>query len=169
MENNNVILQHFEKNNFINKEIYNRNRPSSEIAMHFSPRSVSTKYSHLPILDHRKETTVPLNNYENYNSETVFFPGNRKPHFCGFASSVDNESSLRNQFFALQKADQAQWLPSTNSDLYENPINFTNTNIDLDKSNLFKHEEFADFNPNLSNNIGNKLFHNSTRVQLKNL
>ena len=164
----NVRLQHFEKNDLINNNIYTRNIPSAEIKMHFSPRSVSTKYSHLPILDHKSEATVSLKNNEDY-SENIFFPGNRKPHYCGFASNVDSESTLRNQFFALQKSDQAQWFPSTNSDLYKHEVNFTNNNIALDSSLLFNQEVFDDFNPNISNNIGHNIFDNSTRVQLKNI
>jgi len=167
--NYNVTLQNFEKNNNINQEIYNRNFPSQQLNMNFSPRSVSTKYSTLPILDHRKETSVPMNNYPIYDSNSTFFPGNAKPHFCGFANNIDLESSLRSQFFALQKADQAKYIPSSSSNLYENPINFINTNKDLNNHLLFREESFDNFNPSLSSNIGNEIFLNSTKVQLKNL
>ena len=167
--NNSVILQHFEKNNSINQNIYDRNFPSSQLNMNYSPRPVNTKYTYLPILDNRKESDVPINNNGIYNSEETFYPGTRNPNFCGFANKIDAESTLRNQFFALQKADQAKWVPNSTSDLYENPVNYVNTNRDLDTSALFREETFNDFNPNLSNNIGNDLFYNSTRVQLKNI
>ena len=165
----NVKLQHFEKNDQINHNIYSRNIPSSSIQFNFSPRSVSTKYSLLPILDHKSEPTVPINEVNHYNSETVFFPSDRKPDFCGFGTKVDTESTLRNQFFALQKADQAKWIPNTNSDLYENNISFKTVNNDLDTSLLFNKEDFNKHNPNVSNKIGNNFFNNSTRVQLKNI
>jgi len=167
--NNSVRLQHFRKNDTINAKIYSRNIPSSNVQMNFSPRSVNTKYSVMPVLDHRKEATVPLKTYGNYDSETVFFPGNIKSHHCGFSRNVDRESTLRNQFFALQKADQARYIPPSTSDLYENSIDFLNTNSDLDNSLIFRTEDFDDFNPNLSNMIGSNIFNNSTRVQLKNL
>ena len=169
MNNYNITLQNFEKNDIINNNIYNRNIPSNQLNMNFSPRSVSTKYSALPILDHRQESSVPMNNYPIYNSGSTFFPGTSKPHFCGFAKNIDLESSLRSQFFALQKADQAKYIPSSSSNMYNNPINFINTNKDLDNYLLFNQNSFNDFNPNLSNNIGNEIFLNSTRVQLKNL
>ena len=167
--NYNVTLQNFEKNNNINQEIYNRNFPSNQLNMNFSPRSVSTKYSTLPILDHRQSSNIVLNNYPIYDSNSTFFPGNSKPHFCGFAKNVDLESTLRSQFFALQKADQAKYIPSSSSNLYENPINFINTNRDLTNHLLFQRPSFDDFNPNLSSAIGNEIFLNSTKVQLKNL
>ena len=164
-----INLQNFTKQNNLNNNIYNRNIPSSNLQTHFSPRSVSTKYSQFPILDHRKESNVLLNYAEPFNSENTFYPGNRKPHFCGFARNIDLESNLRNQFFALQKADQAKYIPSSESSLYNNNVNFINVNSDLDSILLFKKENFNDFNPNLSNNIGNEIFLNSTRVQLKDL
>lgn len=167
--NYNVTLQNFKKNDKINHEIYSRQFPSNQLNMNFSPRSVSTKYSTLPILDHRQESNVPMNNYPIYDSNSTFFPGTSKPHFCGFAKNVDLESSLRSQFFALQKADQANYVPNSNSNMYENHINFTTTNKNLDNELLFNNEDFDNFNPNLSNKIGNEIFLNSTRVQLKNL
>ena len=78
----------------------------------------------------------------------MFYPGTRKPHFCGFAQNVDLESSLRNQFFALQKADQAKYVPNSNSNMYENNINFINTNKNLDNELLFNNNngDFDNFN-----------------------
>ena len=44
----------------------------------------------------------------------------------------------------------------------------TNNN-NLDQHLLFQEQQFNDFNPNISPIIGNEVFYNSTRVQLKNL
>ena len=165
----NVRLQNFEKNDNINNNIYSRNLASNNIQMHFSPRPVLSKYAIMPILDNKKQSSVLLDNYKVYNQEEIFFPSNRKPHYCGFASSVDKESTLRNQFFALQKSEQSVYVPSSNSDLYENHINFINNHTNIDEQLLFKQEKFDEFNPNVSENIGNRLFHNNTRVQLKNI
>ena len=167
-----VVLQHHNNLDSINQDIYDRKFPSSDMQMNFSPRPVSTKYARMPILDHRREATVAVNNHSTYNSEETFFPGNSKPHYCGFASSVDKESTLRNQFFALQKSDQAAWMPSSTSDLYVNNVVENNNINDLNNVNnsaLFREEQFADFNPNISNHIGNNVFNNATRVQLKNI
>ena len=164
-----IKIQNLENQSTINNDIYERNIPSENIQIHLPQRSVSTKYAHFPILDSRKESNVILNYSRPYDSNNIFFPGNRKPHYCGFAQNVDLESSLRNQFFALQKSDQAVYVPSSNSNMYENNINFINTNKNLDQHLLFNKEDFDNFNPNISNSIGSEIFLNSTRVQLKNL
>jgi hypothetical protein len=165
----NVRLQNFEKLDSINRDLYTRNIPSSTIQPNFNPRPVNTKYSMLPTIDHRKEANVPIINKGNYNNEQIFNPGTAKPHYSGYATNVDKESTLRNQFFALQAADQAKYIPSSNSDLYMNPINFQTVPQDLQESTLFREPDFADFNPNPSVVIGNRIFDNATRVQLKNL
>lgn len=164
-----ITLQNHENQNAINKTIYERNIPSENMQINLPQRSVSTKYSHFPILDSRRESNVILNYSRPYDNNQMFFPGNRNPHFCGFAQNVDLESNLRNQFFALQKADQAKYIPNSNSNMYENNINFTTTKKNLDNELLFNNEDFDNFNPNLSNKIGSEIFLNSTRVQLKNL
>tara|TARA_Y100001980_G_C14499386_1_gene275519 strand:+ start:504 stop:1013 length:510 start_codon:yes stop_codon:yes gene_type:complete len=167
--NTNVRLQNFEKQDTMNRDLYMRNIPSADIDPNLDPRPVSTKYSTLPIIDHRKETTVPIINQGGYNSEKIFYPGTTKPHYSGFSRNIDKESTLRNQFFALQAADQAKYIPSSASDLYVNPINFQTTTENLEEKLVFRKEEFEDFNPNPSIIIGNNIFNNSTRVQLKNL
>ena len=167
--NNNVRLQHFEKNDTINNEIYKRNIPSTNIQMSFDSRPVSTKYSVMPIIDHKKPSDVKINILENYDTNETFFPGTSKPHYSGFANNIDNESLLRSQFFALQNCYKQNFIPSTKSNLYNHEIFNKTTNIDLDSETIFKKEQFNNFNPNISNNIGNSFFHNNTRVQLKNL
>tara|TARA_B100000902_G_scaffold399237_2_gene469187 strand:- start:718 stop:1221 length:504 start_codon:yes stop_codon:yes gene_type:complete len=164
-----ITIQNHKNQNEINKDIYERNIPSENMQFNLPQRAVSTKYSHFPILDNRRESSVILNYTRPYDNNQMFFPGNKKPHFCGFAQNVDLESNLRNQFFALQKADQAKYVPNSNSNMYENNINFTTTNKNLDNELLFNSEDFDNFNPNLSNKIGSEIFLNSTRVQLKNL
>ena len=166
--NYNVRLQNFEKNDIINNTICNRNFPSNNLQMNFSPRPSMSKYASMPLMENHKPSNVPLKIAPNYHSTETFYPGTRKPPFCGFSSIIDHESLLRNQFFALQKGESHVYVPSSNSDLYENNIDFINNKNDLNKHLLFKEELFNDFNPNLSENIGNELFNNNTRVQLKN-
>lgn len=166
---NYITIQNHENQSAINNDIYQRNIPSENMQASLSQRSVSTKYAHFPILDSRRESNVLLNYTRPYDNNQMFFPGTRKPHFCGFAKNVDLESNLRNQFFALQRADQSVYVPNSNSNMYENNIDFKTTNKNLDNELLFNQNDFDNFNPNLSNKIGNEIFLNSTRVQLKNL
>lgn len=162
-----IKLQNFDNLNNINNDIYNRNIPSSNIQLNFSPRSVMSKYSVFPITERNTVSNVPINNAKYFN-ENIFYPGTRKLDFCGFARNVDHESTLRNQFFALQKSDQANWVPSSNSDLYNSNVVPQEDNR-INNSLLFREERFNEYNPNISNKIGNNYFNNSTRVQLKNL
>jgi hypothetical protein len=39
--------------------------------------------------------------------------------------NVDVESTLRSQFFALQKSPQAVYIPDVNSQLYDNPMAYS--------------------------------------------
>lgn len=167
MSQYNVILQNV--NNNIGNNIYERVIPSHEMQMNFGFRPIMSKYATMPILDNRIVSDVNINKEPIYNSENVFYPGTSKPHFNGFASNIDNESTLRNQFFALQKGDKHLYVPNSNSDLYENNLDIKNNNLNLDNLILFKKEQFQDFNPNISNKIGYNIFNNSTRVQLKNI
>ena len=167
MANYNVVLQNI--NNNIGNNIYERVVPSHEMQMNFGFRPIMSKYATMPILDNRVQSQVNINKEPIYNNNEVFFPGTSKPHFNGFASNIDNESTLRNQFFALQKGDKHLYVPNSNSDLYENNLDIKNYNFNLDNLILFKKENFEDFNPNISNKIGNNIFNNSTRVQLKNI
>ena len=165
----NITFNNYDKNNTTNRELFNRNFPSSGLTMNFSFRPVNTKYTLMPTVNTIIKSTEPINNYAIYDVSNTFFPGTRKPHFCGFASNVDKESTLRNQFFALQKGDRSRYIPDSTSDLYENNIENLANNVDLTNTLLFEETKFADFNPNLSNSIGHELFYNSTRVQLKDL
>jgi len=166
---NSVLLKNFENLDKINSDIYNRNFPSNELQMYFSPRPVLTRYSFMPILDHKSEASVAINKCNIYNNNQTFFPGTKQAPYNGYSENIDKESSLRSQFFALQNSSQAKYIPSSNSDLYENNIDFKNTNKDLDNNLLFKTSQFNNFNPNLSETIGNNFFNNFTKLQLKNL
>jgi hypothetical protein len=167
MSQYNVILQNV--NNNIGNNIYERVVPSDEMQMNFGFRPIMSKYATMPILDNRDKSKVNINKEPIYNSERVFYPGTSKPHFNGFANNIDNESTLRNQFFALQKGDKHLYVPNSNSDLYENNLDIKNYDSNLDNLILFKKQQFEDFNPNISNKIGYNIFNNSTRVQLKNI
>ena len=150
-----------ERTDELNNRIYIRNIPSHPLQPKYSQIPISTKYSLMPILDQRMEPTVSLNNYPIYNSENVFNPGNAQAPWSGFSNNINLESNLRNQFFANQRCEQAYYVPSSNSDLY-NTIVESGPNIQTHPL-LFKREDFEPFNPNCYN-LGNTYFsNNSTR------
>ena len=105
----------------INNRISNRNIPSSILQPQFSSRPVSTKYALLPIVDRRPVAKEPLVQAPPFNIKQTFNPGTQGP-WSGFAKHVNDESILKNQIFALQRSSQSVWVPSSNSDLYENHL-----------------------------------------------
>ena len=154
-----------------NQRIYDRNIPSQPLQPYLNVRPVLTKYSYLPIVDPRKEIQVRMEQMPFYNSETIFNPGNTQSPWSGFATNIQKESELRNQIYSLQKCSQSVYVPSSKSDLYQYSFHpNANNNNPNNHSLLFAQEKFDDFNPNPESNIvGTALFHNSTRVQVKEL
>ena len=155
-----------------NQRIYQRNIPSNVLQPYFDFRPVMTKYSFLPIVEPKKQFIVPLKQYPIYNNEKIFNPGNTQSPFSGYTQSVNLESELRGQIFALQKCSQSVYIPKSTSDLYIIPRieNKTSSSISLQNphSLLFQESLFRPFNPNPNPNIiGIQLFGNSTRIQSK--
>jgi len=148
----------------LNNRIAERNIPSKELQPQFSIRPCATKYGYMPILDQYKKTTIPLNSYTPYSTKAIFNPGNAQAPWSGFSNNVNTESQLRNQFFALQKCEQSEFVPSSTSDLYQTKIDYTPQQ--QTHPMLFDKPDLAPFNPN-THNLGNSLFNNHTRYQLK--
>ena len=147
-----------------NTRIYDRNIPSQVLQPYINVRPVMTKYSHLPIVDPRKQNTVPLMKAPNFNPNHTFNPGNTQSPWSGFASAVNVESDLRNQIYALQKCSQETYVPSSKSDLYQ--VNMRQQPA-AQHSLLFQQEHFGNFNPNPDPKIvGSGIFQNSTRTQI---
>jgi hypothetical protein len=107
-----------------------------------------------------------------YSPKTCFAPLTRKPPFSGFAANVDTESLLRSQFFALQRAEQAVYIPSSKSDLYV-PFGAVGYEVSkqphpllFDEGSLSGHDGKS--RPNIQS-IGQWKFANPTRTQLRGL
>jgi hypothetical protein len=130
--------------NSINSGIYNRNVPNKELQPSISCRPVATKYATFPIVDLRRKPSIPLKMYKVDTS---------------FANNVNTESLLRNQIYALQKSSQAVYVPSSNSDLYVEP---------LSAKHPIPTPHFPSFNPN-TYHFKTSGFNNSTRTQIKNI
>jgi len=151
-----------------NDRIYNRNIPSQMLQPYLDVRPVMTKYSYLPIVDPRKQTSVKLAQAPTFNVHKNFNPGNATAPWSGFASNVNTESVLRNQIYALQKCSQAVYVPNSGSDLYK--YNFQTKTQPSPHDLLFSENRFDNFNPNPNDKfIGYNMFMNSTRSQVKDL
>jgi hypothetical protein len=149
----------------MNNRIYDRNLPSQMLQPYISVRPVMTKYSFMPIVDPRKGLSVKLEQQPTYNSNVVFNPGNKMAPWSGYSSGINVESELRGQIYALQKCDQAVYVPNSNSDLYKHSFKPSGTSSSQTHDLLFKKESFCEFNP-LPKGINMGLFNNSTRTAM---
>jgi len=159
-----VYFCNHERLDEINSRISDRNIPSQELRPDLSFRPVSTKYAILPIVDRVPMSNVPLKEYLPFSVETVFNPGTAQAPWRGFAENINVDSSLRNQFFALQKAGQAKYVPSSNSSLYKAPLA-----VDGFPTNEFVDTNFKTQGQDIVTNMGNELFNNCTRCQRMNI
>jgi hypothetical protein len=100
----------------LNYRLEGRWIPSVQLTPLFESRPTATKYTWFQSIDELPRTSVPLMKYPEYSSH-VFNPGNRAP-VDFYMKSVDVESKLRSQFMALQKSDQAVYVPELQSELY---------------------------------------------------
>jgi hypothetical protein len=120
----------------------------------------------MPVFDQYKETQVKIPTLANYNIGKTFNPGNAQGPWSGYANNVDIETVLRNQTFALQKGDRSMYVPSSNSDLYITEV--VGRKETQTHPYLFKNDPLPSFNPNILN-LGNDVFNNATRQQLKSI
>jgi len=151
-----------------NERIYKRNIPSQMMQPYIDARPVITKYSYFPIVDPRKNISVPLRQFPAYDINKVFNPGNTMSPWSGFATNINKESELRNQIYAIQKCSQSVYIPSSKSDLYS--YNFHTKTQPNAHELLFHNESFESFNPNPSTDIcGSSIFYNNTRCQVKDI
>jgi hypothetical protein len=165
---NGAYSNHHDRLGEINERISNRNIPSASLRPAFNVRPLSSKYAMMPILETRPAPTVQIQPYQHFTTENVFNPGNAKAPWRGWAERVNVESSLRNQFFALQRNDRTVYVPTSRSDLYEVMVDARE--VEQPNPYLFDNgaTNFASMNPN-PNNLGKLTFDNSTRFQLRTL
>lgn len=149
----------------LSKRMYERNIPSEPLKPELSMRPQQTKFTVLGKSQPLRNTPcTPPQHYANYTPTKIFNPGNARAPWHGYVVNVNAESTLRNQFFALQDCDQGKYIPATTSDLYEAKI--TSRPTTQPYPGLFKQEDFEPFQPNCLG-IAKNIFHNHTSQQLK--
>lgn len=152
----------------LNERISERNIPSTPLEPSFSVRPVSTKYDMMSVIDRREKSSIPIKKQSVYSVNKVFNPGTAQAPWDGFANRINDESRLRNQYFALQRCDNSVYIPPSTSDMYN-----VNVGGRIEKQThklLFKTDDLGYFNPNPdSDNVGNNIFNNCTREQIKNM
>lgn len=163
---NGVYYGQQERTDELNHRITERQFPDSPLEPNFAPRSVPTKYSLFPIINRQTPVKEPSLSYPEYNSSVIFNPG-AGAHRSGF--SVETETVLRNQTFALQHgAIQGAYIPASTSDLYK--VSIVSRPSQQPNPLLFERLQFdSQPHPNVANTlIGRESFFNHTRTQLRN-
>ena len=168
----NVKICNLESLEELNRRMFDRNIPSTELAPNLSFRPTSTKYQVCPMNETLEKTNQHNRTYHDFNTNQVFYPGTRNAPVMGYLNNVNTESYLRNQFFALQECPQASWVADSTSELYTYNVdaNIKPDNVLAEYPHLFKRYGLGYHNPNPCGlSLGNKLYYNHTRNQLKDL
>lgn len=161
-----------QRTNTMNDRVYGRLIPSQPLQPYLSVAPVQTKYTILPIVNHRTPAKEQVTQRPVYNITGTFNPGTSAP-WSGFASEINTESTLRNQVYALQKCSQAVYVPKSSSDLYN--VQFSvNSQSQQPFPGLFAEyvvpKDINNVINNVTNNVtntqskGSSLFNNSTRT-----
>jgi len=164
---NGIQYNNLERTHELDTRLSDRNIPSTQLQSVLDMRPVSTKYDLMSIVDRKVIATVPLINRPTYDMSSTFNPGNIKSPWSGYAVNVNDESNLRNQFFSNQSNAQSHFIPSSESNMYKVKIDEGNTSLQP-YPNLFKKEDYNLFDPSIDG-VGNNVFFNYTRQQLKDL
>ena len=165
-----VIYGQYQRLDDLNARLSTRQFSDRPLQPNYDPRPVPTKYSHFPIIERRKAAPqTPLAKYLDYSTTTTFAPMTSKAPYDGYFQNINTESTLRNQYFGLQKgADQSIYVPSSSSDLYK--VSAVGRQENQTHPSLF---ETPSFNraPHSNENpaIGSDRFYNHTRTQLRGL
>jgi hypothetical protein len=147
----------------INEIIGKRNIPSAPLEPYFSIQPVSTKFQLFPSSDRRERLAIP---HPTHSVNDVFNPGTKFAPWSGYVNNVNTEMRLQNRYFALQRADQALFVPSSKSELYRYDVR--SDEVEQPHEGLFDNGR-VDGCRNAPPTGSERLFGNSTRQELRTL
>ena len=114
-------ISNIKRDNQLNERIKQRNMVYVNTNINLGIRPIPTKYGYKPIVSTNVSNKVPIQTYPSFNVENNYLPGNKQGPWDGFATHINDESKLRNMFFANTKCQQQIYIPSSDSDLYTKP------------------------------------------------
>lgn len=152
----------------LNNRLNNRLAFSHALEPVFDPRPNGTRGG----LSSHDDTdaSVPLKDYKNYNPETMFAPITKMGPYKGYVTRIHLENELRHQFFALQRSENGNFIPSSQSDLYTTDIPSKPNGYEdrqHEHSGLFVEDNFAKFDPSENIEARESLFNNHTQQYVK--
>jgi hypothetical protein len=151
-------IQNIEYDNELNLRLQKRNIPDTNLKPLFDFRPTPTKYTWFNTVENSNKGTEPLFTYSDYSPSKIFNPS-QKGTTDFYLKSIDTESQLQNRFMALQKADQAVYIPELSSSLYENNMAFQNEK--------FSYEQVNYEGRKLKNDLAPSNFFNHTKTNLR--
>lgn len=153
----------------LNTRILSRFTCDTPLQANFDVRPVSTKYARFPVIDRITQPKIGIIDRGDFRIGETFAPVQSRGPVDGYFSQVNTESSLRNQFFAIQSAPQATYIPKSNSDLYQVSMAQPSVVEVQPHPGLFDKYRMDVLAPirNADPNVGHKPFMNDTRVQLR--
>ena len=152
----------------LNDRMIDRIRADVPLQPNVDVRAVPTKYARFPIIDRITLPKVALQAPLDY-SVSSFAPTQSRGPVDGFFSEVNTESALRNQFFAIQSAPQATYIPDSKSDLYRVSMATPSKPEAQPYPALFEQYKMDVLAPvrNADPKVGSQRFMNNTRTQLR--
>ena len=164
-----IIYGQNERVDEINNRILSRIACDVPLQANFDIRPVPTKYARFPVIDRIAQPKIDIKDRGDFLVSEQFAPVQSRGPVDGYFSQVNVESSLRNQFFAIQSAPQAAYIPSSNSDLYRVSMAKPSIVEPQPHMGLFDRYQMDILAPvrNADPNIGHKTFMNDTRVQMR--
>jgi len=151
----------------LNSRMAERQFSDQPLKPQFDIRAVSTKYALFPMVDRRTTAKVPYKEYLDHSADSNFCPNMRRGPNDGFSRNVEIESTLRNQYFALQHgAYQGEYIPSSGSDLYKVEV-YGRQCEQTHNFAQFTFDQTAHKNVANAQHVGKDTFWNNTRTQLR--
>ncbi len=153
-------LQNIEYDNELNLRLQKRNIPDSQLRPLFDFRPTQTKYTLFHSVEDSNKCSEPLFQYPDYSPSTNFNPS-QKGSTEFYLKSIDEESKLQHRFMALQKADQAVYVPELSSCLYEDSMAYQKTSYFYDSVDYESRKPKNDTSQsNFYNHTRNKILKN---------
>jgi hypothetical protein len=153
----------------LNTRILSRFSCDTPLQANFDVRPVPTKYARFPVIDRITQPKIGIKDRGDFRVSDTFAPVQSRGPVDGYFSQVDKESTLRNQFFAIQAAPQSTYIPRSDSDLYKVKMPKPSVSEPQPHMGLFDRYQMDVLAPgrNIDPKIGHKTFMNDTRVQLR--
>jgi hypothetical protein len=153
----------------LNERISARVQSDTPLMPNFDVRPVPTKYARFPMIDRITQHKVDIRPMPEYSVANSFASIQSRGPVDGYFSHVQDESILRNQIYAIQKADQVVYVPQSESDLYKVTMATPSSEQHQPYPDLFSRYQMNVLAPvrNSDPRIGSEKFFNNTRLQLR--